>query len=84
MLRAVFGFSAAQVLSALRGFAGLPTVRLEAAGAVAQAIDWAERGLDFADALHLAAAQAHDGFISFDKALARTVRKLGTPPVSEP
>ena len=49
---------------------------MESAGAVAVALDWAEGGLDFADALHLAAAREHAGFVSFDKALVRAARRL--------
>jgi predicted nucleic acid-binding protein len=44
----------------------------------------AARARDFADALHSAAAQAHDGFATFDETLARTARRLGAPPVREP
>jgi predicted nucleic-acid-binding protein len=84
VLRGVFGFPAADVVRALRGFAGLPRVTVESADTAAQALDWAERGLDFAYALHLAAARPHGGFVTFDKALARTARKLGAPTVREP
>jgi predicted nucleic acid-binding protein len=84
VLRTVFGFPAADVVRALRGFAGLPRVTVEAADTAAQALNWAEHGLDFADALHLAAARPHDGFVTFDKALARTARRIGAPAVREP
>jgi predicted nucleic acid-binding protein len=84
VLRAVFGFPPADVVRGLRAFAGLPRVTVENPGTAAVALDWAEHGLDFADALHLAAAQAHDGFVSFDKTLARRARRLGAPPVREP
>jgi predicted nucleic-acid-binding protein len=84
VLRGVFGFPATDVVRALRGFAGLPRVTVESADTAAQALDWAEHGLDFADALRLAAARPHDGFVTFDKALARTARRLGAPTVREP
>jgi predicted nucleic-acid-binding protein len=84
VLRGVFGFPTADVVRALRRFAGLPRVTVESADTAAQALDWAERGLDFADALHLAAARLHDGFVTFDKALTRTARRLGAPTVREP
>ena len=83
VLRSVYGFAAPQVIAALRGFAGLAHVVVESAATAACALDWAEH-LDFADALHLAAARSHDGFVSFDKALARAARKVGTPAVAEP
>ena len=56
VLRSAYGLSAERIVGALRGLAGLPGVRLEDAPLVAQALDWAERGLDFADALHLGRA----------------------------
>jgi predicted nucleic acid-binding protein len=68
----------------LATFAGLPRVSVANPEAAAIVPDWAERGLDFADARHLAAAQGHDGFVSFDKALARTAHRLGAPAVREP
>ena len=80
----VFGLPAPDVAKALRGFAGLPRITLESPDTAAAALDWSEQGLDFADALHLATGQAHDGLVSFDKALARTARRLGAPPVQEP
>jgi predicted nucleic acid-binding protein len=84
VLRAVYGFAAADVVGALRRFAGLPHVSVENASVAAQALDWADHGLDLADALHLSAAQQHDGFISFDRQLARIARKLGAPEVAVP
>jgi predicted nucleic acid-binding protein len=84
VLRGVFDFAPVEVAQALRRFAGLPRVSVENPEAASIAFEWAEPGLDFADALHLAAAQAHEGFVSFDKALARTARRLGAPSVREP
>ena len=84
VLRAVYGFAAPQVIAGLRGFVGLANVVVESAATAACALDWAERGLDFAEALHLATARSHDGFISFDKVLARAARKVGAPSVVEP
>jgi predicted nucleic acid-binding protein len=83
VLRTVFGFGATDVVHALRAFVGLPRVTLESPGTAALAFDWAEQGMDFADALHLAAARQHDGLVSFDKVLARAARKVGGPPVRE-
>lgn len=84
VLRSVFGFQPAEVVRALRGFAGLPRVTVENTATAAVAFEWAEQGLDFADALHMAAARAHDGFITFDRNLARTGRRVGAPSVREP
>jgi len=84
VLRGVFGLAPADVVRSLRAFAGLRQVTLESPAAAARALDWAEQGLDFADALHLAAAQPHDGFVTFDRALIRAAQRLGAPPVQEP
>ena len=84
VLRSMFAVPAMNVITALRAFAGLPRVTIENPSAVAQAFEWASKGMDFADALHLAAAQPLDGFVSFDKALARAARRLGGPVVSSP
>jgi predicted nucleic acid-binding protein len=84
VLRGVYGFPPPQVIASLRGFLGLEQVTVEDAATAAIALDWAERGLDFADALHLAVARSHDGLISFDKGLDRAARKAGAPPVEEP
>jgi predicted nucleic acid-binding protein len=84
VLCSAFGLPPADVIRALRGLAGLARVTVENPSTAAAALDWAERGLDFADALHLATAQQHDGFVIFDKAFIRTARKLGAPPAHEP
>jgi predicted nucleic-acid-binding protein len=56
VLRSAYGFRPSEVIHALRAFGGLPTVTVEDAEAVARALDMAEAGLDFADALHLTRA----------------------------
>ena len=83
VLRSVYGLPAATVVRALRGFAGLPRVTVESADTASAALDWAEQGLDLADALHLATARGYEGMASFDKALARTARRVGAPTVRE-
>ncbi|HYE27577.1 MAG TPA: hypothetical protein VEA61_05010 [Allosphingosinicella sp.] len=51
--------------------AGLPEVTLEDPRLAALALDRAGQGLDFADALHLAAARDCTAFLSFDRRLAK-------------
>lgn len=84
VLRGVYGVAPTEIVRVLRNFAGLPLVTIENPTIVATALDWAKQGLDFADALHLAAAQPHDGFVSFDRTLAKAARRLGAPPPQEP
>lgn len=84
VLRSVYGFSTAQCAKALAGFAGLPQVTLEDPAAVAKALDWTERGVDFADGLHLAKAESCDAFISFDRDFAKAANALGGIKVRSP
>jgi predicted nucleic acid-binding protein len=84
VLRSVYGFPAAEVVPALRAFAGLPRVTAENAETAKAALSWADQGLDFSDALHLAAALGHEGLASFDRALAKAARAVGEPRVREP
>ena len=58
-------------------FAGLPRVTLENPILAAKALDWMRSGMDFADALHLAAAVGCEAFITFDRQFAAVGRGLG-------
>lgn len=77
VLRSVFGFRPAEIAKALRRFAGLPTVEVEAPALVARAIDLAVKGMDFADALHILRATDCEGFATFDAGCVRLARKFG-------
>lgn len=77
VLRSAYRFEPAEVVDALTAFCGLPTVSLENAARVAKALRWMQGGLDFADALHLAAADDCDGFASFDSDFVKRARKAG-------
>ncbi len=84
VLRSVYGFAPAQIVKALAGFAGLPRVTLEDAALAATALDWTLKGMDFADALHLARAQGCDGFASFDRQLAKAAKEVSSIEVRTP
>jgi predicted nucleic-acid-binding protein len=75
-LRRLYDFAPEQIAPALRGLAGLATIRIENAEAVARALDWYDKGLDFADALHLAASDACTSFTTFDKAFAKMASRV--------
>jgi predicted nucleic-acid-binding protein len=75
VLRSLYGFSGEEVAPALRGIAGLPSVSLEDEAGVAKALGWLEHGVDFADALHLASAGPALRFATFDRRLARQVKR---------
>lgn len=84
VLRGAYGLAKADVLAALRAFAGLPNVTLQEPDRVAAALKWADGGMDFADALHLAAAADCEAFVTFDQKMAKASEGLDTPAVREP
>ena len=83
VLRSVYGFARKDVTGALRAFAGLRTVELEDPDRVIRALDNADKGMDFADALHLGAADHCKAFLSFDRKFIR-MAKGDSVPVTEP
>jgi predicted nucleic-acid-binding protein len=62
------------IANVLRGVAGLPNVEVEDAQAVVDALAALERGLDFADALHLASSGGATRFVTFDRKLVGRAR----------
>jgi predicted nucleic acid-binding protein len=84
VLRSVYGYRPAQLVRALRAFAGLPRVALEDPSLAARALQWMAAGMDFADALHLAKAEGCEAFISFDKRLAAAANAVSDVEVRSP
>jgi predicted nucleic acid-binding protein len=84
VLRSVYGYSPREICGALRAFAGLSTVSTEDPVVVAQALDLAEKGVDFADALHLAAAEDCEVFATFDQDFIRRAKHAGLDKVNMP
>lgn len=83
VLRSAYGYRPAQIARALRSFAGLPTVTVEDGAVVAVALDLAESGMDFADALHLAKAAHCKGMVSFDRKFVKAAKAAGYDNVRE-
>lgn len=84
VLRGAYGMKRSDIAAVLRGLLGLPSVVVSCADEVACALDWFERGVDFADALHLALAAEAAAFATFDECLVRrraplTGRRLKVP-----
>ena len=77
VLRSVYEYSAAETVGALLQLTRLPRVSLSDERCVAQALEWAADGMDVADAMHLAAAEDCEAFVSFDRPLLRRARRLG-------
>ena len=84
VLRRGYRFSCERVIAALIAFAGLPRVTLEDPSSTATALDWTRRGMDFADALHLAKAQGCEAFVSFDQRLAAAANAMSEVKVRAP
>jgi hypothetical protein len=84
VLRAGYGFAPAQIVTALRGMAGLPGMTVEEPLQLATALDWLEGGMDFADALHLARSGHCSNFVTFDQKFAKRAKALATIPVTIP
>ncbi len=84
VLRAVYRLDPLAILRGLRDFAALPTVAVEDRSILSQALDWAEQGMGFADALRLASAGECEAFASFDRELAKPAARLGALAVAAP
>ena len=84
VLRKSYRMSAEQTVPAIRRFLGLDNIVPEMPGRVDAALDAVARGFDFADALHLAAAEDGDIFFSFDRDLAKAAAHGDGPIVRAP
>lgn len=84
VLRSLYGYSPTRIVHALRDLLGVDGVTLDNPARVAAALDFAEAGFDFADALHLAHAAHCDAFVTFDKSLVRAARGVSPLPVRAP
>jgi predicted nucleic-acid-binding protein len=83
VLRSTYEYHPADVARALKSFAGLPTVTIEDGAIVAAALDLAEKGMDFADALHLGRSTHCEGFATFDRKFVRAATAAGYEGVQE-
>jgi predicted nucleic acid-binding protein len=78
VLRRLHGLARGRVVEALTALAALPNVRCDDEAAIIEALRCATRGMDFADALHLASARSAKGFATFDTDLVRRARSAPT------
>ncbi|QGN54685.1 type II toxin-antitoxin system VapC family toxin [Novosphingobium sp. Gsoil 351] len=81
VLRGAYRFAQPDVNSALRALGGLRGVTFEAPDVIAQALDWHQEGMDFADAIHLASAGRCDAFVTFDRKFAKRAKTLAATPI---
>jgi predicted nucleic-acid-binding protein len=82
VMRGFYELPPKDVSRVLRALASIEHVTLEDRAAVLVAIDVLDKGLDFADALHLARSSRAAGFATFDQRLAKRAKRLAlAPPV---
>jgi predicted nucleic-acid-binding protein len=82
VMRGFYELPTKDISSVLRALASIEHITLEDRGAVLVAVDAFEKGLDFADALHLARSSRACGFATFDQRLAKRAKGLAlAPPV---
>lgn len=84
VLRSAYGLAKGDVIRALGQFAGLPRVTLDDPARIARALSWAAAGMDFADSLHLAAAERCDALLTFDRRFQKSATHADGPPVRAP
>ncbi len=84
VLRYAYQFTADDINGAFRALFGLPNVMCEHSATLSQAIDWYEKGMDFADAIHLAGSQNCDLLLTFDKKFIKLASKLTSLSVKAP
>lgn len=84
VLRFTYKLKRPDICSALRKLFGLPNVNLANPNLIAQALQWHELGLDFADALHLAHSQGYAQFYTFDDKFVKRAKGLTSCEVKKP
>jgi predicted nucleic-acid-binding protein len=84
VLRVRYDFEKRALIDGLRRLLRLPKVVAEDGPRVLQALEWADAGMDFADALHLAGSLHCASFASFDRKLAKVSERIGAGLVREP
>ena len=82
VLRGFYELPTRDISRVLRALASIAHITLEDRDAVLVALDAFDKGLSFADAMHLARSSRASGFATFDRRLAKRAMGLAlTPPV---
>jgi predicted nucleic-acid-binding protein len=85
VLRSAYDFGQVAISDAFHKLLGLPQVIVDEPAILHAALTAYGKGLDFADALHLAGSAEAERFATFDRKLQKSARKLdGFIPVVEP
>ena len=83
VMRGFYKLPRRSMVRALRALVGIEHIVIEDRDAVLAALDAFDRGLDFADALHMTRSGRASAFATFDKKLARRAKSLGLEPAVE-
>jgi predicted nucleic-acid-binding protein len=78
VLRTSYRFDRSAIADGITKLLGLPGVQPEDGTTAGQALAWYAKGLDFADALHLASSGRAEAFATFDQALRRKARRISS------
>ena len=84
VLRGFYELADKDISKVLRALASIPHVTLEDRDSVLLALDAFDKGLDFADALHVVRASRASSFVTFDRQLVKRAQSLGLPVPVEP
>ena len=83
VMRGFYALPARDTSRVLRALASIEHITLEDRDAVLVALDAFDKGLDFADALHIARSSRASGFATFDRRLAKRAKGLALAPAVE-
>lgn len=83
VMRGFYELPKRDISRVLRALASIEHITLEDRDAVLVAIDAFDKGLDFADALHIACSTRAAGFVTFDRQLVKRAKALALTPQVE-
>jgi predicted nucleic-acid-binding protein len=83
VMRGFYDLPLRDMVSVFRALAGIEHISIEDRAAVMVALDGFEKGLDFADALHVARSARASAFVTFDQRLAKRAKGLALSPSVE-
>ena len=76
VLRFSYALKRTIILSTLQQILATDGFTIEQSSTIEQSLQWYEKGMDFADALHLASSLHAEKFVSFDKKLIKKASEL--------
>jgi predicted nucleic-acid-binding protein len=83
VMRGFYGLPPKDISRVLRALTSIEHITLEDRGAVMLSLDAFDKGLDFADALHLARSSRASAFATFDQRLVKRAKSLTMTPAVE-